>query len=215
MRPKTGMFDHSGQLNAQLIQTMIHKSIPPLLLASKSPRRQQLLREMGLEFEVMVREVEEVVRPGLSPAEVAEEIAKAKSMAYPDLAGEKLIISSDTVVAFDGEIMGKPVDKADGKRMLSLLSNGSHEVVSGVCFQHKGRFHIFHESTKVFFRTLTPEMIEYYLEEFQPYDKAGAYGIQEWIGKVGITHIEGDYYNVMGLPACRLYEELRLFAEAF
>jgi len=182
------------------------------MLASKSPRRQQLLREAGFEFEVLVREVEEPVTPGKSPAEVAEEIAHRKSLAYTDLSAEKLIITSDTVVAVDTLILGKPADKAEGVEMLSLLSGRSHEVITGVCFQYKGRFHLFHESTQVFFKALTSEEIDHYLEVYRPYDKAGAYGIQEWIGMMAITHIHGDYYNVMGLPVCRLTRELAAFS---
>lgn len=183
------------------------------MLASKSPRRQQLLRELGFEFEVLVREVEENVSPGMAPEQVAEELAKFKSLAYQDQAATKLVITSDTVVAVGDDILGKPVDKKDGERMLNLLSGRPHQVITGVCFQYKGRFRTFHEVTEVVFRELSPGIIDHYLEVFQPYDKAGAYGIQEWIGMVGITRIEGDYYNVMGLPVCRLYTELDAFLD--
>ncbi len=183
----------------------------PLILASNSPRRQQLLKAAGFEFEVVVRPVEEVVPENLSPRAAAVEIAETKAKAYPDLAQDHLIITADTVVVLGHKILGKPKDDSEAIQMLLSLSGRSHEVVSAVCLFHQGRFKSFAESTKVSFRQLTEDEIRHYIDHYQPFDKAGAYGIQEGIGMIGITGIEGDYYNVMGLPLARLYRELEEF----
>lgn len=182
-----------------------------MILASKSPRRQQLLREAGFEFEVIVRPVEEQVVGHLTPREVALRIAEDKARAYSDLSQNHLIITADTIVVLDEHILGKPSHAAEATRMLQQLSGRSHEVISAVCLYHQNHLHSFSERTEVCFRELEAEEIQHYITHYRPFDKAGAYGIQEWIGMVGISGIRGDYYNVMGLPLAGLYRELKSF----
>lgn len=177
-------------------------------MASGSPRRQQLLRDLGLEFEVLVRPVEEVLPEHMSPMAVAEHLALFKSRAYEDIAFDKLVVTADTVVALGNELLGKPEDYRHAVQMLQDLSGTVNWVVSGVCISHAGQKLLFHEVTKVYFRKMLRREIEYYIQQYRPYDKAGGYGIQEWIGMVGIERIEGDYYNVVGLPVQRLWREL-------
>jgi len=177
-----------------------------LILASQSPRRQQLLREAGFTFEVLVRPAEEIVPPGASPVEAAIAIAAAKAAVYADLLASHTILTADTVVAVDARILGKPADAAEATAMLKMLSGRTHSVVTGVTLANAHAVHSFACETKVTFRILTDAEIAHYVERYRPYDKAGAYGIQEWIGMVGITGIDGDYYNVMGLPIAALYE---------
>ena len=181
------------------------------MLASKSPRRQQLLSDLGLKFEVLVREVEEIVPEGMPVQAVATYLAEEKASAYPDLSTEKLVITADTIVCIDNRVLGKPENREVAIQMIADLSGRAHEVITGVCFTWKGQKKSFAEVTKVYFRNLSQAEIEFYVDEYQPYDKAGAYGIQEWIGMAGIEKIEGDYYNVMGLPTHRLYLELQNF----
>lgn len=191
---------------------MTMKTIAPLILASGSPRRQQLLRDVGLEFEVVVRTVDETVPTGKSPIEAAEYLAHHKSEAYRDLLSDHVVITSDTIVSLGGQLLEKPKDRADAVRMLNLLSRNVNQVISGVCIRHKERIVLFHASTWVTFRELQAREIDYYVDHYRPYDKAGAYGIQEWIGMIGIEKIEGDYYNVVGLPVAKVWEALKEFA---
>ncbi len=179
-----------------------------MILASGSPRRQQLLRDTGLAFEVVTRPVEEIIPEQMSPMAVVEHLALFKARAYDDLAADHVVITADTVVSLGDEILGKPVDARDAVQMLKDLSGQVNWVVSGVCISHRGQKKLFHEVTKVRFRALKRWEIAYYIERYRPYDKAGSYGIQEWIGMVGVDHIEGDYYNVVGLPVARLWREL-------
>ncbi|MBP6638737.1 MAG: septum formation protein Maf [Bacteroidia bacterium] len=190
------------------------KTIAPLILASGSPRRQQLLREVGLNFEVVVRPVEEVIPPGKTPVEVAEHLAWHKSEAYLDLIGDHVVLTSDTIVSLKGQLLEKPQDRADAVRMLKLLSGNVNQVISGVCIRYQEECVLFHASTLVTFRELTEWEINHYVDHFKPYDKAGAYGIQEWIGMVGIGKIEGDYYNVVGMPIGMVWEALKGFGMA-
>lgn len=183
----------------------------PLILASGSPRRQQLLREAGINFEVKVRPIPEHVPPNLHPQDVSIRIAEDKARAFEDLAADHLIITADTIVALGVEILGKPRDDAEAFSMLQRLSGRSHQVFTGVCLFHGDRLTSFCEATQVTFRSLSKAEIQYYIEHYAPHDKAGAYGIQDWIGQVGITHIAGDYYNVMGLPVSRLYTALKQY----
>lgn len=183
----------------------------PLLLASQSPRRQQLLRDAGFEFEVLVRPVEEDFPGQMTPRAVAVMVSENKAKAYHDLSGKYIIITADTIVALDDEIMGKPADAADATRMLKRLSGRTHTVATGVTLFHGGKFRSFAEETSVSFRPLSDSMIQHYIERYKPFDKAGAYGIQEWIGMVGCSRIEGDYYTIVGLPMSRLYQELLAF----
>jgi septum formation protein len=183
-------------------------NFPPLILASKSPRRQELLSLLGLEFRVVLKEVDESYPEHLIPEEVAVYIAAKKAKAFDeDITGEG-VITADTLVVIAGQILGKPNDAAHAFEILSQLSGRKHEVITGVCLLKDHKFHSFYEKSEVHFRHLTPEQIQYYIATGQPMDKAGAYGIQEWIGLVGIEKIVGSYTNVVGLPTHRLYEEL-------
>ncbi len=181
-----------------------------IILASASPRRKLLLEEMGIEFTVFTKNVKEDYPDSFSPTEVAKYLSELKASAFvsDELLTNKLLITADTVVAIGNEILGKPTDKKHATEMLSKLSAGEHEVISGVCLRTAEKTHSFTVSTKVFFKKLNAEEIEFYIDNFKPFDKAGAYGIQEWIGHVAIERIEGSYFNVMGLPTHRLYEEL-------
>lgn len=184
-----------------------------LLLASKSPRRSQLMRDCGLEFEVVDgREAEEVYPPELPVEQVAEYLSRLKSDAYADvLTTGDVLITADTVVVAGSEILGKPADRADAERMLGLLSGAEHTVITGVTLRMTDRCESFSCSSCVRFRTIEPDEVAYYLDTYRPYDKAGAYGIQEWIGYVAIEGIEGSFYNVMGLPVQMLYVRLKEF----
>lgn len=185
----------------------------PLLLASQSPRRQQLLRDLGFEFEVLVRDVAEDIPEDLAPRAAAVVISEQKAKAYDDLSPDFLVITADTIVSIEGEILGKPKDSDDAFRMLRKLAGRTHEVITGVTMFHKGKFRSFAEETRVRFRNLTDEEIRFYIAKYEPFDKAGAYGIQDWIGMMGISGIDGDYYNVMGLPLARLYQELQIYLD--
>ena len=184
-----------------------------VILASGSPRRKQLLGEMGISFRVMTFAVEEDYPPHLSPREIAEYLSRRKAGAFPGehLKEHKLIITADTIVTMDDEVLGKPEDREDAIRILKRLSGRPHEVITAVTLKTCEREHTFSVSTDVYFKELSDVEIAYYIDYFKPYDKAGAYGIQEWIGHAAIEKIEGSYFNVMGLPTHRLYEELDKF----
>ncbi|MEZ4828055.1 MAG: Maf family nucleotide pyrophosphatase [Bacteroidia bacterium] len=184
-----------------------------LILASQSPRRQQLLRDLGFTFETVVRPSEETIPPGLTPREVAIAISCEKARNYTDLSYDHVIITADTIVVCGEEILGKPAAREEAFSMLRKLSGITHSVISGVTILHENQYHSFAEETRVTFRELTDAEISYYTDRYQPYDKAGAYGIQEWIGMIGVSAIEGDFYNVMGLPVARLYTEIQPFAQ--
>jgi len=179
-----------------------------IILASQSPRRKELLALLDLEFAVEVREVDEMFPDSLEVAKVAEYLAKLKASAFTDITDEQLIITADTVVVLDNQILGKPKNKAEATSMLQSLSNRSHQVITGVCIQSSDKTISFSNTTKVYFKELTASEIDYYIENYQPFDKAGSYGIQEWIGAIGITKIEGSYFNVVGLPIQELNERL-------
>lgn len=184
-----------------------------LILASASPRRKQLLEELGVSFRVKTRSVEENFPAELNPEEVAAFLSKLKAAAFTqeDFNDQTLIITADTIVTLDGQILGKPIDREDAFRILKQLSGKRHEVITGVTLRSLEKEHTFTVSTDVFFKVLTESEIRFYVDTFKPYDKAGAYGIQEWIGHAAIERIEGSYFNVMGLPTHRLYEELSVF----
>ena len=181
-----------------------------LILASNSPRRKELLAGLGVPFEVRVlQDIDEHYPESLPVNEVARYIAKEKADAYRRIvASDELIITADTVVIVGDEILGKPVDEADAVRMLQLLSGRTHQVTTGVCLLTAEKERCFDVTTDVTFKTLTDEEIHYYVNRYRPFDKAGAYGIQEWIGYIGVTGLHGSYYNVMGLPVQRIYQEL-------
>jgi septum formation protein len=157
-------------------------NIPKIVLASKSPRRQELLRQMDVDFEIVLKEVDESYPDHLTPEEVAVYIAEKKAKAYDGTSGNEAVLTADTIVTIDDLILGKPEDAADAVRMLKLLSGRVHRVVTGVCILYKQEYNLFHDVSQVFFRTLTDAEIESYVETYKPFDKAGAYGIQEWVG---------------------------------
>ena len=184
-----------------------------ITLASNSPRRKELLAGLGLPFEVRVLQgIDESYPDDLPVSDVALYIAGKKADAYRSvLQPDELIITADTVVIVDDEILGKPVDEADAERMLRLISGRTHQVTTGVCLLSPERESRFSVTTDVTFKQLSTDEISYYISHYQPFDKAGAYGIQEWIGYIGVTGLHGSYYNVMGLPVQRIYTELQKF----
>ncbi len=182
------------------------------ILASKSPRRQQLLHELGLDFQVRLKEVEEIFPEGLLPTEIPVYLAELKAKSFiHELKNEDLLITADTIVLLENKVLGKPENPKDAENLLRMLSGKEHQVISGVCLSSTTKQKSFHAVTNVQFKHLTAEEISFYVHTFRPYDKAGAYGIQEWIGYIGISHIEGSFYNVMGLPVQKLYEEIMRF----
>lgn len=183
----------------------------PLILASQSPRRKALLSDLGIPFQTLVRPVKEFFPEGHSPQEAAVFLAQLKANAYRDLSPTHIILTADTIVAAADHILGKPGTPEEARDMLELLSGKTHLVTTGVALFHQNDRHSFAVDTQVTFRELQPREIRYYIEQFQPYDKAGAYGIQEWIGMIGISEIQGDFYNVMGLPLYRLFLSLKAY----
>ncbi len=183
-----------------------------LILASQSPRRSQLMADCGLEFEVMGYDLDESYPDSLAAAEVPEYLARLKSDGFPhELAENQVVVTADTVVICEGMILGKPKDEEGAKRMLRKISGRKHCVITGVVLRSKSHSLSFSCESEVYFRELSDEEIDYYVAKYQPLDKAGSYGIQEWIGYIGIERIEGSFYNVMGLPIQRLYTELKNF----
>ena len=184
-----------------------------LILASQSPRRRQLLSDAGLEFTLADRfECDETFPQDMPAEDVAEYLSRLKSEAYPEpLAEGDILLTADTVVIANNRVLGKPSDRAEAIEMISLLSGCDHEVITGCTLRTTTRQRSFSVRSKVHFRVLDREEIEYYVDCYRPFDKAGAYGIQEWIGYVGIEGIEGSFYNVMGLPVQRLYSILKEF----
>lgn len=184
-----------------------------LILASQSPRRRQLLSDAGIEFTLADRfECDETFPQDMPAEDVAEYLSRLKSEAYPEpLAEGDILLTADTVVIADNRVLGKPSDRAEAIEMISLLSGCDHNVITGCTLRTATRQRSFSVRSKVHFRALDREEIEYYVDCYRPFDKAGAYGIQEWIGYVGIEGIEGSFYNVMGLPVQRLYSILKEF----
>ena len=179
------------------------------ILASASPRRKQLLQWAEIDFEIMVAHTDETYAPHLTPEEVAIHIALEKAKKVRSVAGdEKIIIAADTIVVLNNEIIGKPKDRNDAIDILSKLSGKTHRVITGVAIIKKEEA-VFADVTEVEFNSLSQEEIEFYIDKYKPYDKAGAYAIQEWIGVIGIKRINGDFYNVMGLPVSRVVQSLR------
>jgi septum formation protein len=183
-----------------------------IILASKSPRRQQLLQELGLTFEVQSKDVNEDFPTHLKAEEIPLYLCQKKAMAFSDsLLPNHLVITADTIVWVDNQVLNKPEDRADAQRMLKLLSGKMHQVFTGVCIQSANKNKSFFAETKVYFKPLTDYEIDFYIDNYKPYDKAGAYGAQEFIGFIAVEKIEGTYFNVMGLPLKELYEELLKF----
>ncbi len=180
-----------------------------IILASKSPRRQELLRLMNIDFRVVLKEVDESYPQGLTPAEVAVYIAEKKAAAFTEsLAGNEIVLTADTIVCIDNQILGKPEDGEHAFEMLSLLSGRKHEVITGVALRNNHSRQSFYDVSEVYFRNMSSNELWYYINTCKPFDKAGAYGIQEWIGLTGIEKINGSYTNVMGLPTHVLYDKL-------
>lgn len=184
-----------------------------IILASNSPRRRELLAGLGVPFEVKVLpDIEENYPADLPVAEIAEYIAREKADAYRQLIGKHdLVITADTIVVVGDEVMGKPHDADDACRMLRKLSNRTHQVITGVCLTTADKQRQFSVKTDVTFKSLSEEEIAHYVNHYQPFDKAGAYGIQEWIGYIGVISLQGSYFNVMGLPVQRIYTEMMEF----
>jgi septum formation protein len=182
------------------------------VLASGSPRRQQLLREAGLKFEVVVKDYEEEYPDHLRGYEIAEFLAHEKARHFiNNIPDNQIVITADTIVWFNDMVLDKPSDYKSAFKILSIISGNTHEVITGMCLVSKFAERTFSEITKVTFDKLSDPEINYYIENYKPYDKAGAYGIQEWIGIVANSYIEGSYFNVMGLPVQRLIKELKKF----
>jgi septum formation protein len=180
-----------------------------IILGSGSPRRKELLSSLGLSFTVKTKPTDENYPASMSPAEVPVYLAKKKAEALKDeLKTDELLITADTIVVLNGEILGKPESLKEAKDMLRQLSGNKHEVITGVCILSSGQIKAFSVSTDVYFKVLKEDEINYYVTNFSPLDKAGAYGIQEWIGQIGVEKINGSYYNVVGLPTEKLWEEL-------
>ena len=179
-----------------------------IILASGSPRRQQFFKEFDVDFEIRLREIEEVFPNHLQSYEITNYLAQLKADAFDDLKENELLITSDTLVWLENEALGKPIDEADAIKMVQKLSGKTHQVVTSVCFKTKTKSDIIYDITQVTFSELSLEAIEYYIKKHQPLDKAGSYGIQDWIGLVGISKIEGSYTNVVGLPTEKVYQYL-------
>ena len=184
-----------------------------IVLASKSPRRQELLKGIGVDFTILTKEVDESFPSKLPLIDVAPFLSLKKAKAFEDaeLPDDYMVITADTVVIVDNEILGKPKGRDDAFRMMRLLSGKAHKVVTGVSVHTKEKTKTFSVISKVTFETLDNQEINYYIDNFKPYDKAGAYGVQEWVGYIGVSNVEGSYYNVMGLPTQRLYKVLKEF----
>jgi septum formation protein len=179
-----------------------------IILASGSPRRQQFLKDLGLDFKIKLREIDESYPKGLKAEDIAIFISEKKASAFDDLLENEVLITSDTIVWINDKALGKPKDEEDAKNMLKELSGNMHEVITAFTLKTTEKTISEFASTKVFFNELTDEEINYYVDNFKPMDKAGSYGIQEWIGLIGISKIEGSYNNVVGLPVDMVYQAL-------
>ncbi len=179
-----------------------------IILGSTSPRRQELLKGIDISFRIEKNEVDEHYPSHLDGADIPMYLAEKKADFY-NLKDNSLVITADTIVWQNGKVYGKPTDREDAKRILNELSGKKHQVITGVCIKTKQRKRVFHVTTDVYFSQFTEAEINYYLDNYAPYDKAGAYGVQEWIGHIGVERIEGSYFNIMGLPIQRLYSELK------
>ena len=183
-----------------------------IILASGSPRRQQFLKELELDFEIKLKEIEEIYPDHLQAEEITDFLSKLKASAFEnELKDNEVLITSDTIVWLDNKALGKPIDASHALRMLTEMSGKTHKVITSVCIKSIKKEVVFHDETLVTFTDLSLDEIEFYLKNYKPFDKAGSYGIQEWIGLVAIEKIEGSYANVVGLPTHKLYKELMNF----
>lgn len=181
----------------------------PLILASASPRRQQLLQEAGVPFTVQPSSVEETYPDHFQVMNIPIHLAEKKALDFKDTLGDQLVLAADTIVTMDSQVLEKPANRQEAKAYLDQLSGRSHTVITGVCLLTATTQESFYEATEVSFRTLSPEEIAYYIDTYEPYDKAGAYGIQEWIGVIGVESVNGSYWNVMGLPMESVFKRLK------
>ncbi len=183
-----------------------------LILGSKSPRRQMILTEAGFDFDVKVIDVEETFPAEMHAMDVAQFLAEKKAKQVPFLKENEILLTADTTVILNDIILNKPLDRAEAFDMLKALSGKTHAVVTGICIKDHKKAIGFSDTTFVYFRSLADKEIEYYIDNFDPFDKAGGYGIQDWIGMIGVSKIEGSFFNVMGLPIHKIYAELQAFA---
>jgi len=185
-----------------------------IILGSQSPRRKELLAGMGFEFDIKIIPTDEGYDASMSPMEIASSIAIKKAEQFKEMVadGKHLVITADTIVSIGSQILNKPADHAEAYKMLKLLSGNKHTVYTGVCIATNKGLDFFVQGTDVYFNELTDEEINYYIEKCQPFDKAGSYGVQEWVGYIGIKKIEGCYFNVMGLPLNELYKRLKKYS---
>ena len=183
-----------------------------IILASGSPRRQQFFRDLDLDFEIRLKEIEEIYPPNLKEEDITDYLAVLKSDAFDgELSNNEILITSDTIVWHNNKALGKPLNYDDAFAMLQSLSNATHKVITSVCFKTSNSIEVINETTKVTFHPLSNAEIKYYLDHYKPFDKAGSYGIQEYIGFIGVAKIEGSYPNVMGLPIDKVYQFLSKF----
>lgn len=184
-----------------------------LILASGSPRRQQFFRDLELDFEIRLKEIEEIYPPHLKREEITNYLAELKANAFEGgLQENEILVTSDTIVWHNDKALGKPIDNQNAFDILKSLSSSTHEVITSVCFKTNSKTNLLYEITKVTFNELSDKSIHYYIDNYKPFDKAGAYGIQEWIGFIGVSKIEGSYANVMGMPVDKVYEYLNNLA---
>lgn len=180
-----------------------------IILASGSPRRQQFFKDLDLDFEIRLKDVEEIYPPELKAVEITDYLAELKANAFEgELKENEILVTSDTIVWHQNKALGKPKSAEEAFDMIKSMSNATHEVITSVCFKTKDSSTLLHDITKVTFNDLSDEAILYYIENYKPYDKAGAYGIQEWFGFMAVAKVEGSYTNVMGLPTAKVYEFL-------
>ena len=183
-----------------------------IILASRSPRRQQLLRDLGLKFDIVIKDYTETFPESLGGEEIAKYVAHEKAVSFKnEISENEIVITADTIVWCNNKVLGKPLNSEDAIHILKEISGNTHEVITGVCLFSSFKEKTFSVSTKVTFDTLSGEEMNFYVDKYKPYDKAGAYGIQEWIGIAACSNIEGSYFNVVGLPVQRLYKELQEF----
>lgn len=180
-----------------------------IILASGSPRRQQFFKDLDLDFEIRLKDIEEIYPPELKAVEITDYLAKLKANAFEgELAANEILVTSDTIVWHQNKALGKPKNAEEAFAMIKSMSDTTHEVITSVCFKTVDSSTLLHDITKVTFNDLSDEAILYYIENYKPYDKAGAYGIQEWFGFMAVAKVEGSYTNVMGLPTAKVYEFL-------
>jgi septum formation protein len=188
-------------------------SFPKLLLASKSPRRHQLLRDAGFTFEYVEIDADESYPEHLAPEEICTFLAKHKSQHHLTPIQEKILVTADTIVFINHRVLNKPANAQEAAEMLTALSNQTHTVYTGVCLRNDNHLHTFYDKTEVTFHPLSAAEIQHYIENFAPYDKAGSYGVQDWMGYIGVKGIQGCFYNVMGFPVAKFYRELSAFCQ--